>query len=70
LPLMEQPEAAAALPDGGLVRVDLATGRIEERATGAVYQAQPAPPEVVAATRQRQLLARMRRVVEEEGFDG
>ena len=49
---------------------DLASGRIEDRASGAVYQAPACPPDLVAAVRRAQLLNRMRRVVEEEGFDG
>jgi 3-isopropylmalate/(R)-2-methylmalate dehydratase small subunit len=70
LPVLECPEAVQALQPGRVVRVDLEHGRITDRTTGASYQAPPCPPEVVAAARRSQLLLRMRRVVEEEGFDG
>jgi 3-isopropylmalate/(R)-2-methylmalate dehydratase small subunit len=69
LPVLACP-AAAAIPEGAVVRIDLARGRIEERASGALYDAPPCPPELIAAARRAQLLARMRRVVEDEGFDG
>ena len=52
------------------MRLDLVRGRIEDRATGVVYHAPPCAPELVAGVRRAQLLAQMRRVVEEEGFDG
>lgn len=70
LPVLVCPDAAAAITAGSVVRLDLASGRITDRATGAVYQAPPCAPDLVAAVRRAQLLARMRRVVEEEGFDG
>ena len=69
LPVLICPEAATIVP-GGVVRIDLAGGKITDRASGAVFQAQPSPPELVAAVRRAELLTRMRRVVEEEGFDG
>jgi 3-isopropylmalate/(R)-2-methylmalate dehydratase small subunit len=69
LPVLVCPQAIGAIAAGGVVRLDL-TGRIEDRSTGAVYQAPPCPPELIEAVRRSQLLARMRRVVEEEGFDG
>jgi 3-isopropylmalate/(R)-2-methylmalate dehydratase small subunit len=62
--------AAAAIARGGVVRLDLARGQIADRTTGAIYQAPPCAPALVDAVRRAQLLARMRRVVEEEGFDG
>jgi 3-isopropylmalate/(R)-2-methylmalate dehydratase small subunit len=69
LPVLVCP-AAAAIAEGVVVRVDLARGRIEDRATGALYEAPPCAPDLIAAVRRAQLLSRMRRVVEEEGFDG
>jgi 3-isopropylmalate/(R)-2-methylmalate dehydratase small subunit len=70
LPVLICPEATGALAEGVLVRLDLARGRIEDRASGAVYDAPPSSPELIDAVRRAQLLVRMRRVVEEEGFDG
>lgn len=68
LPLLAQPAAAAAIAPGAIVRIDLERGSVAERETGAVWECAPCPPEVVAAARRAQLLARMRRVVEDEGF--
>lgn len=70
LPALVCPAAVAAIPPGGVVRLDLASGRITDRASGAEYQAPPCPPALIDAVRRATLLARMRRVVEEEGFDG
>jgi 3-isopropylmalate/(R)-2-methylmalate dehydratase small subunit len=69
LPVLVSP-AAAAIAEGLVIRIDLARGQIEDRASGAVYDTPPCAPELIAAARRAQLLARMRRVVEEEGFDG
>jgi len=69
LPVLESP-AAGAIAEGVVVRLDLARGRIEDRSTGAIYVAPACPPELVDAVWRAQLLARMRRVAEEEGFDG
>jgi 3-isopropylmalate/(R)-2-methylmalate dehydratase small subunit len=70
LPVLVCPAAVAAVAEGVVVRIDLQRGRIEDRTSGAVYDAQPCAPELIAAVRRTQMLARMRRVVEEEGFDG
>jgi len=70
LPVLVCPGAAAAIAEGVVMRLDLERGRIEDRANGAIYDAPPCAPELIAATRRAQLLARMRRVVEDEGFDG
>jgi 3-isopropylmalate/(R)-2-methylmalate dehydratase small subunit len=70
LPVLVCPAAAAGIAAGSVARLDLARGQIADRATGAVYQAAPCAPELVEAVRRAQLLTRMRRVVEEEGFDG
>jgi 3-isopropylmalate/(R)-2-methylmalate dehydratase small subunit len=69
LPMLET-SAAATIAEGVVVRIDLAHGRIEDRSSGAVYQAPPCAPELVDAARRAQLLSRMRRIVEDEGFDG
>jgi 3-isopropylmalate/(R)-2-methylmalate dehydratase small subunit len=69
LPVLVCP-AAIAIAEGVVVRIDLARGRIEDRTTGALYDAPPCASELIAAVRRAQLLSRMRRVVEEEGFDG
>jgi 3-isopropylmalate/(R)-2-methylmalate dehydratase small subunit len=70
LPVLICSAAAAAIAEGVVVRLDLERGRIEDRTSGAVYDAPPCAPELLAAVRHAQLLARMRRVVEDEGFDG
>jgi 3-isopropylmalate/(R)-2-methylmalate dehydratase small subunit len=44
LPIMESPEAAAAIADGDRVAVDADTGTISDLTTGAVFTAQPFPP--------------------------
>ena len=69
LPVLICPAAAGITP-GSVARLDLASGRITDRSTGENYQAPPCAPTLVDAVRRAQLLARMRRVVEEEGFDG
>ena len=70
LPVLLCPAAVAAIMPGGVVRIDLARGQLTDRATGAVFQAPPVAPALVDAVRRAQLLTRMRRVVEEEGYDG
>jgi 3-isopropylmalate/(R)-2-methylmalate dehydratase small subunit len=69
LPVLESP-AAGAIAEGVVVRLDLARGRIEDRSTSATYATSPASPDLVEAARRAQLLARMRQIVEDEGFDG
>lgn len=58
--------AAGAIGEGDLVRIDLERGRIEAR--GAAWDAPPLDPQALAAVRRGQLLSRMRRVVEDEGY--
>ena len=70
LPVLTCPAAVAAITPGGVVRLDLAGGRITDRATGLIYPTPPCAPTLVDTVRRAQLLARMRRVVEEEGFEG
>jgi 3-isopropylmalate/(R)-2-methylmalate dehydratase small subunit len=62
--------AASSIAAGAIVRIDLASGTISDRGSGTVYQVTPCPPELIAAVRRSQLLIRMRRIVEEEGFEG
>ena len=70
LPVLICQAAVAAITPGGVLRLDLAGGRITDRTTGAVYSVPPIAPALVDMVRRAQLLTRMRRVVEEEGFDG
>jgi 3-isopropylmalate/(R)-2-methylmalate dehydratase small subunit len=44
LPIMESPEAAAAIADGDRVQVDADSGVITDLTTGQVFTAQPFPP--------------------------
>jgi 3-isopropylmalate/(R)-2-methylmalate dehydratase small subunit len=44
LPIMESPEAAAAIRDGDRVAVDADSGTITDLTTGATFTAQPFPP--------------------------
>jgi 3-isopropylmalate/(R)-2-methylmalate dehydratase small subunit len=66
LPLLAAPQAAAAIPEGAVVRLDLERGQIE--ADGQRWACSPLDPPALAAARRAQLLARMRRVVEDEGY--
>ncbi len=44
LPILECPEAAAALEEGARVAVDFETGVLTDRGTGRTWQAAPFPP--------------------------
>jgi 3-isopropylmalate/(R)-2-methylmalate dehydratase small subunit len=44
LPILECPEAAAAISKGDVVSVDFAAGTITDETTGAVFTAEPFPP--------------------------
>lgn len=44
LPILESPEASAAIAEGNEVQVDLNTGTITDLTTGKTYQAVPFPP--------------------------
>ncbi len=44
LPILECPEAAAAIQAGDTVEVDFATGEIRDQTLGRRWQAQPFPP--------------------------
>lgn len=44
LAILESDQAVQDIQQGDTVRVDLASGRIENERTGAVFQAQPFPP--------------------------
>jgi 3-isopropylmalate dehydratase small subunit len=47
LPILESPEAAAAIKAGDRIKVDLASGRIENVTTGETFQAQSYPPSIM-----------------------
>jgi 3-isopropylmalate/(R)-2-methylmalate dehydratase small subunit len=70
LPVLICPAAIPAIAPGSIVRVDLATGQITDRTTGALFTTTPCSSALLAAVRQTQLLNRMRQVVADEGFDG
>ncbi len=44
LPILESPEASAAIAQGDQVEVDLTTGTITDRTSGQSFQAAPFPP--------------------------
>lgn len=69
LPVLAAPAAAAGLPEGALVRLDLAQRRAGARG-GPHFPLPACPPALLTALARAQLLARMRQIVEEEGFDG
>jgi 3-isopropylmalate/(R)-2-methylmalate dehydratase small subunit len=68
MPVLVCPEAANSIPTGALLRIDLTAGMIEERALDARWNCPPARQPLLEAAQRAQLLARMRRVVEEEGY--
>ncbi len=70
LPVLIAPDATSVIEAGRVMRLDLAHGTITDRANGMVYHTLPIPTDVIAAVQRAQLLNRMRRVVEEEGYDG
>ncbi len=70
LPVLECPAAPIGIAPGAIVRIDLARGTITDRGSGAAFQASACPPALIEAVRRAQLLARMRQVVDEEGYDG
>jgi 3-isopropylmalate/(R)-2-methylmalate dehydratase small subunit len=47
LPILESPEAAAAIEEGDEVKVDLASGLIQDLTNGKTFQARPLPPFVL-----------------------
>ncbi|NTU84661.1 MAG: hypothetical protein HGA45_35735 [Chloroflexales bacterium] len=66
LPFVVAPEAAGQIAEGAVVRLDLERGRLE--AGGFTWLFSPLAPATLLAARRAQLLARMRRVVEDEGY--
>jgi 3-isopropylmalate/(R)-2-methylmalate dehydratase small subunit len=66
LPILAAPEAAAAISEGALLRLDLERGQLET--AGTRWTCAPLAAPALASVRRAQLLVRMRRVVEEEGF--
>jgi 3-isopropylmalate/(R)-2-methylmalate dehydratase small subunit len=68
LPLLTHTKAAASIQPGNIVRLDLERGTIEVQDAGQFWQSNPCSPILVATARRAQMLAQMRRVVEDEGF--
>jgi 3-isopropylmalate/(R)-2-methylmalate dehydratase small subunit len=66
LPIVCAPEAVPLLHEGTLFRLDLERGLVE--GAGARWEVVPLVKSMLDNVRRVQLLARMRRVVEEEGF--
>ena len=66
LPLLSVAAAPGQIGEGALLRIDLERGQIE--AEGRRWSVAPLDSMALAAVRRGQLLARMRRVVEDEGF--
>jgi hypothetical protein len=69
LPVLTCAAAAAAVQSGALLRIDLASGGIEERGQGRSWRFAPPADTVLDTTRRTQLLFRMRRMVDEEGIE-
>lgn len=70
LPVLVCAPAAAAISAGARLRIDLASGVIADRTANTRYNAAPAAPALIAMVKRSQMLAHMRRVVEDEGYDG
>jgi len=70
LPVLTAPDAVAAITPGAVVRIDLERGTITDRVNSTRFTCTPASPALLVAVRRTALLGRMRRVVEEEGFEG
>jgi len=68
MPRERTPQQAPALTAGTLLRLDLERGQLGNQTAGTSWPCAPCAPDQLAATRRAQLLARMRRVVEDEGF--
>lgn len=66
LPVAVAPGAAATIAEGALLRLDLERGGLESGP--GRWSFAPLAAAALAAARRAQLLARMRRVVEDEGF--
>ena len=66
LALVIAPDAAAAIAEDAVVRLDLERGGLE--AGSGRWAFTPLAPAALAASRRAQILARMRRVVEDEGY--
>jgi len=61
LPILECPEAAAAIEAGHLVSVDLSRGLITDETTGRSFQAEPYPPFILAIMEAGGLIEKTRR---------
>jgi 3-isopropylmalate/(R)-2-methylmalate dehydratase small subunit len=70
LPILECPQAAAAIEAGETVEVDLAAGTIRRVATGAVYQSTAYPPFMLDLISAGGLVEYTRRRLHPEQSDG
>lgn len=68
LPILISPDAVAEIGAGRVVRLNLSEGSIEDRLSGRLYHATPCTPDLITSVRLAELYARMRRVIDEEGF--
>lgn len=70
LPILECPEAVAAISDGDRLRVDADEGRIDNLTTGAVFHAQPLPAFVRGIVEAGGLIGRTRAELGVDAPDG
>ncbi len=70
LPVLVCPDVVAHIQPGALLRVDLEAGTIIDRSNAIMYPTPACPPDLLATVRRLHLLNRMRRVVEDEEYDG
>ena len=61
LPILESAEAAAEIKSGDELRIDSATGSIENQTTGKMYRAKPIPPFMQELIEDGGLMAHIRR---------
>ena len=69
LPILESAEAAAAINEGDVVKVDLDSGRIFDETTGESFQAQPFPPFIQRIIAAGGLMGTLQSEHEQEGAD-
>ncbi|BDG58930.1 3-isopropylmalate dehydratase small subunit [Caldinitratiruptor microaerophilus] len=66
LPILESPEAAAAIQAGDEVEIDLEAGRITDLTTGQTFQATPLPPFMMEIFRAGGLVPYLRQKIERQ----
>jgi 3-isopropylmalate/(R)-2-methylmalate dehydratase small subunit len=64
LPILESPEAAAALTGGEEISVNLNTGEIKVLATGRTFHSQPIPPFMQELLQDGGLMAHLKKKLE------